>query len=766
VRIYGLDFTSAPGVRRKQIPVTACKLEAERLVIEETERLSSFKDFEDFLKRPGVWVAGIDFPFGQPRKLVENLGWPLDWSGYVGVVRTMQLAEFEKTLADYRTSRARGDKQHLRATDGSARAQSPMMLYGVPVGKMFFQGAPRLLASGVSVRPCRPVKDKPIIIEAYPALVARKWIGSRSYKNRSKEKSPENLLQARRDIVTGLGEAEMRRRYGFEVLGAIDPGRPYVEDPSGDWLDSLMCAIQAAWAYQQRDSPSAPYGIPLDSDPLEGWIVDPDLLPAPTTSTRPFVELLDLAGERVGGRVPAASDEFFAEKENVIKTADPVFAPDKYTDRGKWMDGWETRRRRLPGYDWVLVQLGIPGIIRGVTVDTRFFTGNYPERISLEACTAGPNARPEELGEWLEIIPQSPLCGDILNHFEVTHYQRFTHVRLNIFPDGGVARLRIHGEAFPEWRSLGREIDLAAAERGATILDSSDRHYGHPQNLIMPGPGCSMADGWETRRRRGPGHDWVALRLAAEGIINRVEVDTSHFKGNYPDACSLEASLTGEEGSWTEVLGRCKLQAHTRHVFERELAAATAARFARFHIYPDGGVSRLRLFGHLTEDGRVQANLAALNAARKEQAVADFLRCCGSRTWAGDMAMGRPYASLPALETAADSAWSHGSREDWLEAFSAHPAIGQRSGGAWSKQEQSGTTQAGAETLRELEELNLRYREKFGYTFIVCATGRTANEMLNILRRRLENDAEDEIQNAAEEQRLISLLRLRRLLSE
>ena len=474
---------------------------------------------------------------------------------------------------------------------------------------------------------------------------------------------------------------------------------------------------------------------------------------------------LDLAGERVGGRVLAASDEFFAEKENLIKAADPAFIADRYTDRGKWMDGWETRRRRLPGHDWVLVRLGIPGVIHGVVVDTRFFTGNYPEQMSLEACTASPDTGTRELTDWIEIIPQSSLRGDTLHNFEVSHSQRFSHVRLNIFPDGGVARLRVHGAASPDWQRFGREINLAAAECGATVGGSTDRHYGHPGNLILPLPARSMSDGWETRRRRGPGHDWVTLRLAAEGIVDRVEVDTLHFKGNYPDACSLEVSLTGEEGSWTEVLGKCKLQAHTQHAFEQELAGAPAARFARFHIYPDGGVSRLRLFGRMTETGRLEANLAALNAAPLKQALADFLRCCGSHTWAGAMAGGRPHLSLPTLEKAADSAWSHCSREDWLEAFSAHPAIGQRSDRAWSREEQSGAAEASAETLHQLEEANLRYREKFGYTFIVCATGKTANEMLDMVRRRIENDAGSEIQNAAREQRLITRLRLRKLLS-
>lgn len=479
----------------------------------------------------------------------------------------------------------------------------------------------------------------------------------------------------------------------------------------------------------------------------------------------PFTDFLDLAGERAGSSVLAASDDFFAEKENLIKAADPVFIAGKYTDRGKWMDGWESRRRRTPGNDWAVIRLGIPGVIHGVVLDTRYFTGNYPEQASLEACTASAGARFEDLTDWIELVPKSPLRGDTQNHVQVAHPQRFTHVRLNIFPDGGVARLRIHGQACPDWRHLGPEIDLAAAACGGAVVDSSDRHYGHPRNMLMPGPGRDMSDGWETRRRRGPGHDWVILRLAAEGTIQRVEVDTSHFKGNFPDACSLEVSPTGEEGSWKEVLGKCKLQAHTRHVFERELASAPAC-FARFHIYPDGGVSRLRLFGRMSEEGRLQANLAALNSAPRKQAVAEFLRCCGSSAWANAMAAARPFPGWTALETVAGSAWARCSQKDWLEAFSAHPRIGQQSRSKWAREEQSGVDGGKAETLGELEKLNLQYLEKFGYIFIVCATGKGTGEILDLLRGRIGNDAEAEIRNAAEEQRQITRLRLKKLLSE
>jgi allantoicase len=484
--------------------------------------------------------------------------------------------------------------------------------------------------------------------------------------------------------------------------------------------------------------------------------------------------LLDLANENAGGSVLAASDDFFAEKENLIRAAEPVFIADKYTDRGKWMDGWESRRRRQPGYDWVVIRLGVPGVIRGAVVDTRYFTGNFPEHLSLEACTAAANARLEDLGGWTEIVPKSPLRGDTLNPFVVSSPRRFTHLRMNIFPDGGVARLRIYGQALPEWRKLSPEIDLASAEYGGTVVSSSDQHYGHPRNLIMPGSGRNMADGWEARRRRGPGHDWLILRLAAEGIISRVEVDTSHFKGNFPDSCSLEVNPCNVRGSdsvpredsWVEIFPRTQLVANTRHFFRQELKASCVARFARFNIYPDGGVSRLRLFGCLTDDGRAEVNLAGLNAASHERAVADFLRCCGSATWAQAMAAERPYAGKMELEASAEAAWSRCSRDDWLQAFAAHPRMGERVSAGWSREEQSRAAGAGEETLRKLEELNRRYFEKFGQVFIVCATGKTAEEMLGILERRLENSPDDEVNHAAEQQQLITRLRLDKLLHE
>lgn len=331
-----------------------------------------------------------------------------------------------------------------------------------------------------------------------------------------------------------------------------------------------------------------------------------------------FTELVDLASEKLGGAVLVANDEFFAPKENLLKPDAPVFIEGKYTDLGKWMDGWETRRRRTPGYDWCIIRLGAPGIIRGVVVDTSFFRGNYPEHFSLEACALAGQPTAEELTsesiQWTQILPQLPLAGDSQNPFAVDSEQPATHLRLKIYPDGGVARLKVYGEVVPDWdrlKRIGGEIDLAAVENGGLVLACSDMFFGHRHNLIMPGRAANMSDGWETKRRRGPGHDWVIIKLGAPGQIRRVEVDTAWFKGNFPESCALEAtnapsslagSLTDLSTAWTSVLPRTRLQAHTRHFFENEVLDAGAVSHLRFNIFPDGGVSRLRVYGNVKSD--------------------------------------------------------------------------------------------------------------------------------------------------------------------
>ncbi len=320
-----------------------------------------------------------------------------------------------------------------------------------------------------------------------------------------------------------------------------------------------------------------------------------------------FTSLVDLAAERLGGQALAANDEFFAPKENLLKPGRGVFIPDKYTDRGKWMDGWETRRRRTPGHDWCAVRLGLPGVVRGVDIDTNHFLGNHPPHASLDACALPEGASPEQAA-WTEILPKAPLAPGSRNLFAIADPRRWTHVRLNIYPDGGVARLRVFGFAVPDWSTFDADavLDLAAVEHGGLALGCSDRFFSPMQNLILPGPCQHMGDGWETRRRRGPGHDWVVVRLGAAGRLRRVEVDTTHFKGNYPDACSLEGCFAPEAGvegfdpaaqAWNEVLPPTKLQADHRHVFAGELAAEGPFTHIRLNIYPDGGVARLRVLG-------------------------------------------------------------------------------------------------------------------------------------------------------------------------
>jgi allantoicase len=330
-----------------------------------------------------------------------------------------------------------------------------------------------------------------------------------------------------------------------------------------------------------------------------------------------FTEYIDLAAERLGGRVLAANDEFFAPKENLLKAAAPVWIADKYTDVGKWMDGWETRRRRTPGYDWCIVKLGLPGILHGVVVDTSYFQGNYPEHCELEGCAVDGNPGFAQLEDhstkWSTLLPKSPLAGDARNPIPIAPSSRVTHLRFKIYPDGGVARLRVHGEVIPDWPALNRtggEIDLAAVEHGGWVIVSSDMFFGSRNNLILPGRSTGMHDGWETRRRRGPGHDWCIVRLGSEGIVSRIEVDTSYFKGNFPESCSLEVCAAprglvdpGALGSlpWKELLTRTKLQADSPHVYEKELLDSGEITHARFHIYPDGGVARLRIFGTLAK---------------------------------------------------------------------------------------------------------------------------------------------------------------------
>jgi allantoicase len=304
---------------------------------------------------------------------------------------------------------------------------------------------------------------------------------------------------------------------------------------------------------------------------------------------------------RLGTRIVHATDEFFGAKERLIDPAAPVFIEDRYDDHGKWMDGWESRRKREPGHDYCIVRLGVPGIIHGFDVDTSHFTGNYPPQVSIEGCVNDADV-PDE--GWVELVPVTDIGGNAHHYLDVRDDTVYTHVRLNIFPDGGVARLRVFGEVRPSFAGVDGYVDLAAVEHGGRPIACSDEHYGSVHNLTAPGRGINMGDGWETARRRGPGNDWVIIALGRPAEIARAEVDTAHFKGNYPDRVSLEAALfdsdeevCNDSPRWQTLLPESKLKMDQQHYFDDTLNDIGAVSHVRMSIYPDGGVSRLRLFG-------------------------------------------------------------------------------------------------------------------------------------------------------------------------
>ena len=325
-----------------------------------------------------------------------------------------------------------------------------------------------------------------------------------------------------------------------------------------------------------------------------------------------FTALPDLALRTLGGAVVAANDDLFADKENLVRAGDPVHTPRTFGTKGQVYDGWETRRRREPGHDWAIVRLGVPGVVHGVVIDTAFFTGNYPPACSVEACTVDGYPSPPELlkADWTTIVPKAATRGDTRNAFAVESRARHTHVRLSIHPDGGVARLRVHGEPVPDPRAFADlPVDLAALVNGGRVLDASNRFYSRPDNLLMPGQAATMGDGWETARRRDGGHDWVLVRLAGRSEVRVVELDTTHFVGNAPGAAAVRGLDAGEAGpaddrllsdpgAWFDLLPLTRLQPDTPHRFV--LAESRPATHVRLDVHPDGGMARLRCYGRLT----------------------------------------------------------------------------------------------------------------------------------------------------------------------
>jgi len=316
---------------------------------------------------------------------------------------------------------------------------------------------------------------------------------------------------------------------------------------------------------------------------------------------------INLAQPRLGAKVVHATDDFFADKARLIRPETPVFVPEKYDENGKWMDGWESRRKRIPGHDHCTIRLGQPGLVFALQIDTAHFTGNFPPFASVEACLFDGDIPPENQN-WTQILAKSELQGDSQAEFNSTQSGPFSHIRLHIYPDGGVARLRVLGRIDRDWSKVGvtEIVDLAALEQGGRPLGCNNAHFGVPENMIAPGTGKNMGDGWETRRRRKPGHDWAVLALAHPGVIEEILLDTKHFKGNYPDRFFLQAALCdglsdeqilAQAKDWPVLLAEQKCSADSEHLFE--ISSKKPVSHVRLNIIPDGGVSRLRLLGHI-----------------------------------------------------------------------------------------------------------------------------------------------------------------------
>jgi allantoicase len=482
--------------------------------------------------------------------------------------------------------------------------------------------------------------------------------------------------------------------------------------------------------------------------------------------------LTDLVSAAVGGEVVFANDDFFAAAANLVAPGAPEWREGAYTERGKWMDGWESRRRRQPGHDWCILRLGIPGLLCRLVVDTTHFRGNAPEAFGIDATGAVPSTVDDLLAPdfpWTPLIDREPLKPDHPNQFELDGGHRCTHLRLHIYPDGGVARLRALGVALPAFQEVAPTDalpDLAGLLMGGRIESVSDDFFSSPEHVLQPSPSAGMHDGWETRRRRGAGdddpHDWLVVRLGLPGTPRSVMVDTSHFKGNAPGRISVDATAADNDQDWTEIVAPRPVQPHRQHLLD--VARQLLATRVRLNLYPDGGVARFRVYGTPDDAPRRSLRLAYLNSLFPGEAERFFRTACGSSRFVRRMVAARPFMGTSQVVRAAMAALDELEREDWDEAFATHPRIGERTSSSFSSREQSGAAAAPADVQASLREGNERYEDRFGMPFIVFASGRSGEELLDVLRDRLTNDPADELGVASGEQRRITELRLRRML--
>ncbi len=330
-----------------------------------------------------------------------------------------------------------------------------------------------------------------------------------------------------------------------------------------------------------------------------------------STQTQTFEKYINLADARLGTEAVSVTDDWFADVNRLFQPGAAVWKEGVFDDNGKWMDGWESRRKRFEGYDSAVIRLGVPGTIKGFDIDTSFFTGNYPPSASIDACFCA-EGDPNEDSQWEEILTSVELQGNSHHLHAIQDDRAWTHLRLNIYPDGGVARLRVYGVPYRDWsaHNSSEQVDLASALNGGRALACSDEHFGRMSNILNPGRGINMGDGWETARRRTPGNDWVIVALGHPGEIEQIVVDTLHFKGNYPDSCSIQAAYV-EGGTdsqiearslyWRELLPSQKLEMHQEHSFQAQIQSLGPVTHVRLNIFPDGGVSRLRLLGRIAK---------------------------------------------------------------------------------------------------------------------------------------------------------------------
>lgn len=494
-------------------------------------------------------------------------------------------------------------------------------------------------------------------------------------------------------------------------------------------------------------------------------------------------DYVNLADDKYGACILWANDDFFASKDNLLKPTEAIFLPEEFTDRGKWMDGWESRRRRVPGHDVCIVRLGLPGTIRELLVDTAHFKGNFPKACSFEVASLSDKLSTKDIlaaGDaiWSPLVPETPLQGDHKNRIAVDSSLRATHLRFHIYPDGGVARLRVFGEVVAAPHVLGREgadqdIDLVAVEHGGQVIACNDMFFGSRHNLLGPGRAANMGDGWETKRSRKEAPDWVIVQLGVEGSVLEAEIDTAHFKGNFPESAGLfgaqvpagTAAESLPDDAWKELLPRTKLEAHRRHRYDEELRAIGAVTHVKMFIWPDGGVSRLRLRGTPSMAGRMALGLRYFNSLPQGAKQQVLYASCKSKRFAEEASKKGPFANWNALADALDAVWRGLALDDWEEAFAGHPRIGEkRADDAQASREQALVASASAETLAELAKVNAEYEAKFGRIYLVCATGKSASQLLDLAKRRLQRSAEEELATMVDEQAKITQLRMQKQL--